>query len=406
MPDEQSDTALHLAVSRVLLLSVRTEVRLTGDVSEPEPIMAKMQNLPKSIALLLFVSTASALHIRGRPADAQATPVAHPLNAAAPPIITPGPSPELLAELNFARAVPTIPACATDCVASAVTKSTNCKLGDTLCECNAADVVNKGAAPCVQSACGYVGAVQAQVAGEQLCISVLAGLIPGSRSESTPEATATNKDDVAPSQSSGPSSSKDSSSPSNKASPSGTSSGGSSGSSDGALPKHKKGLSGGAIAGIVVGAVAGIGLVAAAIWKFCLNKAKGGNAAAGGDGGTTAAPPAVAQVPPAQGPPVDPTKLTSTTPLSTPSELSNNPHTVSSISPFQGSAATTTSPVHPHAAELPHGSYPQPPAAYAYPPHPLGQAYHEVHAQPPEMAGSTHLPQELHGGGPVYEMGN
>ncbi|KAL7816122.1 hypothetical protein V8C26DRAFT_92451 [Trichoderma gracile] len=395
--------------------------------------MAKMQSLPKSIALLLFVSTASALHIRGRPADAQATPVAYPLNAAAPPIITPGPSPELLAELNFARAVPTIPACATDCVASAVTKSTNCKLGDTLCECNAADVVNKGAAPCVQSACGYVGAVQAQVAGEQLCISVLAGLIPGSRSESTPEATATNKDDAAPSQTSGSSPSKDSSSPSNNATPSGTSSRGSSGSSDGssnggnngssggsgsadshgssgsgALPKPKKGLSGGAIAGIVVGAVAGIGLAAAAIWKFCLNKAKGGNAATGGDGGTTAAPPpAVAQAPPAQGPPVDPTKLTSTTPLSTPSELSNNPHTVSSISPFQGSAATTTtSPVHPNAAELPHGSYPQPPAAYAYPPHPLGQAYHEVHAQPPEMAGSTHLPQELHGGGPVYEMGN
>ncbi|EGR46781.1 uncharacterized protein TRIREDRAFT_122941 [Trichoderma reesei QM6a] len=395
--------------------------------------MAAMQNLPTSLALLLFVSTASALHIRGRPADAQATPVAHLLKAAAPPIITPGPSPELLAELNFPRAVPTIPACATDCVASAVTKSTNCKLGDTLCECNAADVINKGAAPCVQSACGYVGAVQAQVAGEQLCISVLAGLIPGSRSESTPEATATNKNDDAPSQSSGSSLSKDPSSPSNKASPSasGATSGGSSGSSDGssnggnngssgksgsadsdgssgsgALPKHKKGLSGGAIAGIVVGAVAGIGLVVAAIWKFCLNKAKGGNAAAGGDGGTTAAAPAVAQVPPTQGPPVDHNKLTSTTPLSTPSELSNNPHTVSSISPFQGSAATTTPPIHPNAAELPHGSYPQPPAAYAYPPHPMGQAYHEVHAQPPEMAGSTHLPQELHGGGPVYEMGN
>ncbi|PTB76782.1 hypothetical protein M440DRAFT_1401130 [Trichoderma longibrachiatum ATCC 18648] len=122
--------------------------------------MAKMRNLPTSLALLLFVSTASALGIRGRLADARATPVAYLSSAAAPPIITPGPSPELLADLKFARAVPTIPACATDCVASAVTKSTNCKLGDTLCECNAADVINKGAAPCVQSACGYVGAVR------------------------------------------------------------------------------------------------------------------------------------------------------------------------------------------------------------------------------------------------------
>ncbi|KAL6882875.1 hypothetical protein HDV57DRAFT_463046 [Trichoderma longibrachiatum] len=398
--------------------------------------MAKMRNLPTSLALLLFVSTASALGIRGRLADARATPVAYLSSAAAPPIITPGPSPELLADLKFARAVPTIPACATDCVASAVTKSTNCKLGDTLCECNAADVINKGAAPCVQSACGYVGAVQAQVAGEQLCISVLAGLIPGSSSESTPEVTATNDDNGMPSQSSGSSPSKGLSSPSNKASPSagGASSGGSGGSSggsdgssnggnngspggsdsahsdgssgSGALPKRKKGLSGGAIAGIVVGAVAGTGLIAAAIWKFCLHKARGGNAATGGDGGTTAAAPAVAQVPPAQGPPIDITKLTSTTTVSTPSELSNNPHTVSSISPFQGSATTATPPVHPNAAELPHGSYPQPPAAYAYPPHPMGQAYHEAHAQPPEMAGSTHLPQELHGGGPVYEMGN
>ncbi|KAL6866738.1 hypothetical protein J3F83DRAFT_122644 [Trichoderma novae-zelandiae] len=366
--------------------------------------MAKMQKLLTSLALLLFLPTTSALHIRGRPADAHATPVAHLSTAAAPPIITPGPSPELLADLKFARALPTIPACATECIASAIIKSTNCKLGDTSCECKSADVVNTAAATCVQSACGYVGAVQAQVAGQQLCISVLAGLIPGSTSESAPDATPTDTVNDNPSQSAG-------SSPSYNASPSatGTSPGSSDGNSDGSFgsstrPKRSKKLSGGAIAGIVIGAVAGIALVAAAIWKFCLHKAKGGSAAAaGGDGTTTAAAPAVAQVQAGQ---VDPTKLTSMSPLSTPSELSNNPQTVSSISPFQGSAATATPPVYPTAAELPHGSYPQPPAAYAYPPHPMGQAYHEAHTQPPEMAGSTHLPQELHGGGPGYEMGN
>lgn len=126
--------------------------------------MVKMQNLPTSLALLvsslLFASSSSALHIRARQADTLPTPVAHLSNGAAAAFITPGPSLDLVGELMLARALPTIPACATACIASAVTRLTNCKLGDTRCECNNASAVNSGAAVCVNSACGYITAVR------------------------------------------------------------------------------------------------------------------------------------------------------------------------------------------------------------------------------------------------------
>ncbi|KAM0476404.1 hypothetical protein ACHAPX_006316 [Trichoderma viride] len=253
------------------------------------------------------------------------------------------------------------------------------------------------------------------------------------------------------------------SSPSNGSSPkpsgssggSGGSSGGSSGSGSGSnsgsgsgsnKPSKKTKLSRGAIAGIVVGVVAGISAAAGAIWKFCLTKMKGGNTAEGtGVNGINGAPPSGAALETAQvnPDPTKPTGFTSTTPLSTtttPSELSDNhPHTVSSVSPPYQSPATPTPPVYPNTAELPNGSWPQqqqPPAGYVYlPPQQTGQpmheyqvpgqqqqyapvqsypqmhqAYHEAPGgPPPEMAGDTHIVQELHGHttlGGVYEMGH
>lgn len=126
--------------------------------------MVNMQLLPTSLSLLvsslLFATSSSALHIRPR-LDANPTPIADLSNGAAAAVITPAPSLDILGDLKFARAaLPSIPACATSCVASAVTKSTNCKLGDYKCECNFATVINQGAAACVQSACGYIGAVR------------------------------------------------------------------------------------------------------------------------------------------------------------------------------------------------------------------------------------------------------
>ncbi|RFU78545.1 hypothetical protein TARUN_3675 [Trichoderma arundinaceum] len=408
--------------------------------------MVNMQNLPTSLLLLvssiLFATSSSALHIRAR-LDVYPTPIAELSNVVAAPIITPAPTLDSLGDLKFARqAIPSIPACATSCIASAVTKSTNCKLGDYKCECNSATIINRGAAPCVQSACGYIVALQAQAAGEELCISVLAGLIPGSTPEPSPTNTNNNGPDPSKSSASGGGSPKSTGSSSGG---SGGSSGGGSGSGSGSLgslgsprPSKKSKLSGGAIAGIVVGVVAGLAAAAGVIWKFCLNKMKGGSdAAAAGVNGTTtdAAAASGAAVQTAHVPPVDPLKpagLTSTTPLSTPSELSNNvPQTVSSVSPYQ-SPVTPTPPVYPNAAELPNGQWPQqqPPAGYAYPPQPMGgyavpgqqqyvpgqpypqmqQAYHEAPgAPPPEMAGDTHIVQELHGqpaGGAVYEMGH
>lgn len=131
----------------------------------PSPVvnMVNMHNLPTSLSLLvcslLLATSSSALHVRPR-LDAYPTPlVGRPSAAAA--AITAAPSLDILGDLKFARAaLPTLPPCATDCVASAVTKSTNCKLGDYKCECNSATIINQGAAPCVQSACGFVGALR------------------------------------------------------------------------------------------------------------------------------------------------------------------------------------------------------------------------------------------------------
>lgn len=125
--------------------------------------MVNMQTLPTSLSLLvcslLLATTSSALHVRPR-LDTHPTPVANLPNAAAPATITAAPSLGILGDLKFARALPTLPSCATSCVASAVTKSTDCKLGDYQCECNFATVINQGAATCVQSACGFDGALR------------------------------------------------------------------------------------------------------------------------------------------------------------------------------------------------------------------------------------------------------
>lgn len=125
--------------------------------------MVNMQTLPTSLSLLVYsilATTSSALHVRPR-LDTYPTPVANLPNAAAPATITAAPYLDNLGDLKFARAaLPTLPSCATSCVASAVTKSTDCKLGDYQCECNFATVINQGAAPCVQSACGFDGALR------------------------------------------------------------------------------------------------------------------------------------------------------------------------------------------------------------------------------------------------------
>lgn len=127
--------------------------------------MVNMQALPTSLSLLVYAlllaTSSSALHVRPR-LDTYPTPVADLSNiAAAAATITAAPSLDILGDLKFARAaLPAIPPCATSCIASAVTKSTNCKLGDYQCECNYATVINQGAAPCVQSACGFDGALR------------------------------------------------------------------------------------------------------------------------------------------------------------------------------------------------------------------------------------------------------
>lgn len=128
----------------------------------PQPSsMVNMQTLPTSLSLLvcsLLATSSSALHVRPR-LDTYPTPAANLPNAAAPAAITAAPSLKL-GDLKFARALPTFPSCATSCVASAITKSTDCKLGDYQCECNFATVINQGAATCVQSACGFEGALR------------------------------------------------------------------------------------------------------------------------------------------------------------------------------------------------------------------------------------------------------
>ena len=51
---------------------------------------------------------------------------------------------------------PRVNTCASSCIASAVTKSTSCQLGDTACECKAtnAEIIYDGAYGCVAVACG------------------------------------------------------------------------------------------------------------------------------------------------------------------------------------------------------------------------------------------------------------
>lgn len=126
--------------------------------------MVNIHTLPTSLSLLvcslLLATTSSALHVRPR-LDTYPTPVADLPNAAAPATITAAPSLDILGDLKFARAaLPTLPPCAATCVASAITKLTDCTLGDYQCECNWATVINQGASTCVQSACGLDGALR------------------------------------------------------------------------------------------------------------------------------------------------------------------------------------------------------------------------------------------------------
>ena len=60
----------------------------------------------------------------------------------------------------------TVNSCATSCIASAVTKSTSCQLGDTACECKAtnAEIIYDGAYGCVVLACGDL------IAASEFCL--------------------------------------------------------------------------------------------------------------------------------------------------------------------------------------------------------------------------------------------
>lgn len=119
---------------------------------------------PRLLLLLIAASSASAINLPFRLLD-DATPV----DAARAAEITQAPSPvvvDLLLERHQqvkrgTSTIPTLLACATPCIESAVTKSTNCQVGDHMCECetNNAQVIEEGAYSCINSACG--GAVVA-----------------------------------------------------------------------------------------------------------------------------------------------------------------------------------------------------------------------------------------------------
>ena len=76
-------------------------------------------------------------------------------------LVTAAPSPEVV-ELRLAKkAVATTPSCAYSCIASAITKSTNCQVGDHVCECATTNayLILYGAYYCVLQACGTSSAL-------------------------------------------------------------------------------------------------------------------------------------------------------------------------------------------------------------------------------------------------------
>ena len=78
------------------------------------------------------------------------------------PQITAAPSPELVKKRlgQLVQRSVIINTCATDCIASAVTKSTDCSIGDYGCEClkENQQVIFYGALNCIEEVCGAIEA--------------------------------------------------------------------------------------------------------------------------------------------------------------------------------------------------------------------------------------------------------
>lgn len=114
--------------------------------------MARRQrqpNLAVGATVMLFLQTISAARILAYPSPTPA------LDLDTLPVITAAPSPDLVnGRLEKRTAI--VNSCATACIASAVTKSTECKLGDTACECQPlnANAILLGAFNCIEAACG------------------------------------------------------------------------------------------------------------------------------------------------------------------------------------------------------------------------------------------------------------
>ncbi|KAJ9151756.1 hypothetical protein NKR23_g2944 [Pleurostoma richardsiae] len=338
--------------------------------------------------------------------------------------------------------------CATACIASVVTKSTLCSLGDYDCECESSntEIIEAEAYGCVMQACGVYVAAAVWSEAADLCSSVLAGdlsatgasdasttlVTPSSGEGSVVVVTETAGDGLLTTSTvfvSNPTGS--SSESSGEYSSSGSSSSGSS---------HKSSLSTGSIVGIAVGSAGGAILLCAVlflIYKFCLRKQPAYNAISPTDVRETAANtlsgphPGVAPAVVVPGQPeldgkpsvqpvttaIIPSAPTESAVLRHPSVISNlssQPHHGVPVSP---TGQTPLSP--PGASELYAQAWHQPPpqqyitAQTSSPGYTAPEQHHIVQPgtpryemqgpPPPELQGNAQFVQELHG--QVYSQG-
>ncbi|KAH8909485.1 hypothetical protein BR93DRAFT_393480 [Coniochaeta sp. PMI_546] len=243
-----------------------------------------MATLPLSLVLILsaLCSPAVALKPRFHAAQRDATAVSPSSRAS----ITEAPSQAAVdLRLRYAadalerRVELSIDSCATACINAAVTKSTNCKVGDWSCECSETNqaYIEAGALSCVYQRCGY--AVGANVFSEaaDFCLSFNNGEYSTDATTSVSTIDATNSKSVVvvtKTDSTGSTSFSTTVVNAPTGSSSG-SSGGNGGSSTSSSSSSNPGLSTGAIVGIAVGAAAGGIIVCVAIffiWRSCLRK--------------------------------------------------------------------------------------------------------------------------------------
>ncbi|OWT42637.1 CFEM domain-containing protein [Pochonia chlamydosporia 170] len=307
-----------------------------------------------SISLLLL-QTVSAGRIPVYPSP---TPV---LDLSPFPVVTAAPSPDQVNK-RLEKRTAIVNSCATGCIASAVTKSTECKLGDTACECEPvnASAVLWGAFSCIESACEALSAVSV------ICVSVLmhgstssVGVVATS-SSSGASPTSGGLDGNSGSGNSGSGNSGGGGSSGNN------SGNGNSSGSGGSSNTSSNGLSSGAIAGVAIGAAAIVVIAAALVYYFCVQKKRqdkltAANAASVGLVGDNQPP--MGSIPPASnagGKP--PTQVAmSTTPINPnshpPSTLRTSPYTntMNTVSPISGRSP----PIYPGTTELAAGGWQQ-----------------------------------------------